>query len=395
MELPNIPKKGKSTPARMDILSGDIQGPFRITSSEGTTSNVKFVDSATKYVKMFGIADKSSTTVLSVFKPLLLRLERRTGDKCKYFRCDDGTEFKGEFHDYLESLGIQKQRGLPYEHHIPPLAENLHKQIMNRARTMLIASKLPKEYYLDAQLTAVYLWNREAHSGIDKTPYELIYNRRPNVSNLVPFGCVGYAFLRREIRNKPDNDGKLHDTSVKCRLLGYGDDDDSEEVAGFKVLVEANPPYVTYSKNVKWDIHAKIEPLPAVDCHIDENDLDNLFGNVEFIFEDDFVPNLLESTSTNDQEGISTNTQESVSTNNNQDGISTDAQESTINNEQSTSPPEENLAYLTKIVKETYGSVLNSEKFITAEDRAQTLWRLEYQEIGVPPSVKIKPEVVL
>ena len=77
-------------------------------SNSGTRMNLKFVDSATKYAKMFEIADGTASTALFMFKSFLARLERRTGDVCKYFSCDDGTEFKGPFHDYLEEVGIQK-----------------------------------------------------------------------------------------------------------------------------------------------------------------------------------------------------------------------------------------------------------------------------------------------
>jgi hypothetical protein len=108
MRLPNIPKHSKRTFKRLEMLSGDTQGPFRVMSNSGTRMNLKFVDSATKYAKMFEIADGTASTALFMFKSFLARLERRTGDVCKYFSCDDGTEFKGPFHDYLEEVGIQK-----------------------------------------------------------------------------------------------------------------------------------------------------------------------------------------------------------------------------------------------------------------------------------------------
>ena len=154
----------------MEAISGDTQGPFRVVSSEGTTKNVKFIDANTKYAKMFGVKESTAENTAELFKIFLTRLERRTGDKCKYFKCDDGGEFKGAFHDYLESIGIQKQRGMGYEHHYPGAAENLHKNIMGRARAMHIDSHLPIEYYLDSQLMGCYFWNREVPTGISVTP---------------------------------------------------------------------------------------------------------------------------------------------------------------------------------------------------------------------------------
>ena len=379
MVLPKIPKKSTRTFQRLEMISGDTQGPFRVVSHSGTNMNIKFVDTATKYAKMFEISDGTAATALSLFKPFLKRLERRTGDTCKYFMCDDGNEFKGEFHDFLEDIGIQKQRGLPYEHHIPPHAENLHKNIMSRARAMLIASHLPITYYVDSQLTATYLWNREYHAGLDKTPYELIYNRRPNVANLFPFGCVGFAYLRKEIRDKPFNNGKLENTSVKCRLLGYGDDDDSEEVAGYKILVEANPPYVTYSRNVKWLDKSPMVPLVNLDSdsYSDET-LDDLFGNSNFRSDEEFVPDILhESSDSSDEPDLFTSESSNEDHSSHSSISSTQTPETSVLNDEQDSmaivPNQEELSNLTNTVNLLYGPIFNSDRFKAAGVDSETL----------------------
>ena len=101
---------------------------------------------------------------------------------------------------------------------------------MTRARAMLIASQLPAKFYAEAQLTAAYLHNRLLHNS-HQTPYEQIYRRKPDIGHLRPFGCVGFAHVPLESRNS-----KLSPSAVKCRLIGYADDDDTEEIKGYKLV---------------------------------------------------------------------------------------------------------------------------------------------------------------
>ncbi len=53
----------------------------------------------------------------------------------------------------------------------------------------------------------------------------------------------------------------LDDTTIKCRLLGYGDNDSSEEFKGYRLLVESDWK-VIYSKNVTFPEIQFFEELP-------------------------------------------------------------------------------------------------------------------------------------
>ncbi len=52
------------------------------------------------------------------------------------------------------------------------------------------------------------------------------------MNHLHPFGVVCYAFIASEQR------GKIEPTRMNCRLIGYADDDDTEEMAGYKLIIE-------------------------------------------------------------------------------------------------------------------------------------------------------------
>lgn len=71
----------------------------------------------------------------------------------------------------------------------------------------------------------------------------MIYGRKPNFSHLRPFGCICYAHIPLETRSKLEN------SAEKCRLLGSGDDDSTEEVKGFKLLRESDRS-IFYSNDV-------------------------------------------------------------------------------------------------------------------------------------------------
>jgi len=174
---PNIPHSSRNEHFLLEIISSDTQGPFPVVALDGTKNNIKFVDSRSKYCKMETLTDRLALTVLGAFKRFQARMERRTGLKIKYIRTDGGTEYMGEFLDYLEKTGITKQKSTPYSHIHPGQAERIHQTIMIRARAMLIASQLPLYFYADAQLTAAYLHNRLLHNNSTQTPFEQIYGK--------------------------------------------------------------------------------------------------------------------------------------------------------------------------------------------------------------------------
>ena len=193
--------------------------------------------------------NRTSRTTLDLFQLLKVRLELNTGKKIRYFKSDNGSEFKGEFSDYLRTEGITHLLGEPYRKHIPPSAERAHRTILNRGRANHIGSNLPMSYYNESQLFSVYIFNRMIHSGATKSPYELIYNKTPDFDKIKPFGCIGYATIPLEQRPgeaKPNTPGR------KCRLLGFGDEEGTVNRMGLKVLFEDDLT-ISYTVNVRWD----------------------------------------------------------------------------------------------------------------------------------------------
>jgi len=277
----NIPKERSSKQREiLQEIQIDIQGPLPSLDHDGNSSNIKFVDRISGYIKFETLSTKTALEVTNAFKRFQARMERRTGKKIKSVLVDGGTEFDGDFVAHCEDSGIIKQRGAPYRHHIPPQAEKAHEVINTGAKPLLLASKLPRKYYSLAQAFKTYLHNRTVHSGHSKTPYEYIYCDKPNISNLHQFGCVCYAFIPTEKR------GKLDPVREKCRLVGYGDDDDTEEFKGYYLLCESDLSLI-YSADVIFDDNAKMVEFPDTPAWNGEG---IIFREVEFEDSEEYSP---------------------------------------------------------------------------------------------------------
>ena len=84
-------------------------------------------------------------------------------------------------------------------------------------RTLLISAFVLERFWSEAALTAVYTINRiPSPTTHKKSPFELLYDKLPNYSSLLVFGCVCFVSLPSHERNK------LKPRSRLCCFLGYG-----------------------------------------------------------------------------------------------------------------------------------------------------------------------------
>lgn len=259
----------------LEVLSADIQY-FSTPSNDGTKANIKIIDHATKYLKTFLLKDRTALTLLEDLRPFIARMERQSGHLVKFIRTDLGGEFDAEVLDFLSKKGIVRQKTTPYYHIDPGRAEHAHQTVLYMARSLLIASNLPIQFYGDAILTATYIHNRLVHSGETKTPYELLKGRPPRIDHLRPFGCISYVHVPAETRSK------LAPAAVRCRLVGYGDDDEVEEIRGYKFVMEDDLKYIIYSSDVRFDEGTPPTPLSGFAPFDFSHDNNNIFGDPSY-----------------------------------------------------------------------------------------------------------------
>ena len=75
---------------------------------------------------------------------------------------------------------------------------------------------MPKEFWVEAIATAVYILNRSpTRSVYDKTSEEAWSGRRPSTRHFKGFGCIAYAHVLDQLRKKLDDKGE------RCIFIGY------------------------------------------------------------------------------------------------------------------------------------------------------------------------------
>ncbi|GJX56814.1 retrovirus-related pol polyprotein from transposon TNT 1-94 [Tanacetum coccineum] len=88
--------------------------------------------------------------------------------------------------------------------------------LVEAARTMLSASKLPLSFWAEAVATACYTQNRSIIiSTHGKTAYHIINDRKPSIKHLHIFGCTCY------ITRDGENLDKMKEKGDPCVMVGY------------------------------------------------------------------------------------------------------------------------------------------------------------------------------
>ncbi|MBW0494711.1 hypothetical protein O181_034426 [Austropuccinia psidii MF-1] len=118
-----------------------------------------------------------------------------TSYKIKTIRTDNGTEFKNSiFNAFLVQNGIQHEYSMPYEHHQNGQIERTNRTISEMARTSLIAAKMPSFLWPWAFRHSVWIFNHSLHADNDKTPFEILGKKRPDLSLLWVFGAKSFIY---------------------------------------------------------------------------------------------------------------------------------------------------------------------------------------------------------
>nr|GEZ92243.1 putative ribonuclease H-like domain-containing protein [Tanacetum cinerariifolium] len=113
---------------------------------------------------------------------------------------------KGIKRDYSHAITPQQNR----------VAERKNRTLIEAARSILAGSKLPTMFWTEAVSTACYVLNRVSITNLhNKTPYELLSGKVPNISYLKPFGC------QVTILNTSDHLGKFEGKANEGFLVGY------------------------------------------------------------------------------------------------------------------------------------------------------------------------------
>lgn len=203
----------------LELVHSDLFGPINTESYNKKRYVLTFIDDFTHFTVAYPLERKSE--VARYFKVYMAMIAaHHPHSRISRFRCDNGREYiSAKFKTECERKGIRIEYTVPYTPQQNGVAERMNRTIIERARCLILNSRLSKRFWTEAVLTAVYLINRNPTEALkDKVPAELWYGNRPNLVKLRVLGCIAYLHVPREL-----NPGKFDSRSKKCFMLGYCD----------------------------------------------------------------------------------------------------------------------------------------------------------------------------
>ena len=172
---------------------------------------------------MFFLDDKSQ--VQKVFKNFARKAQNQFDVKIKKVRSDNGMEFKNANVDtFLDEEGISHEFSATYTPQQNGVVERKNRTLIEMARTMLDEYKAPRKFWTEAIDTACHTINRVyLHKLLNKTSYELLTGKKPNVSYFRVFGARCWI-------KDPHHTSKFAPKAHEGFMLGYGKDSHSYRV---------------------------------------------------------------------------------------------------------------------------------------------------------------------
>nr|GEZ68703.1 retrovirus-related Pol polyprotein from transposon TNT 1-94 [Tanacetum cinerariifolium] len=159
---------------------------------------------------------------------------------------------KGEFKNktlakFFDEAGITQQFSAVRTPQQNGVMERRNRTLVEAARTMLTFVNLPSFFWAEAIATACFTQNRLIiHKRFDKTPYELMNKRKPNIKFFRVFGCRCYLL------NDYEDVGKLKAKEDIRVFIGY-----SKESAAFRIYNKQTRK-IHESVNVNFDEISKM-----------------------------------------------------------------------------------------------------------------------------------------
>ncbi|GJX34828.1 retrovirus-related pol polyprotein from transposon TNT 1-94 [Tanacetum coccineum] len=147
-----------SSKGQLNLLHMYLWGPMRVASINGKKYILVIVDDYSRYTWTLFLRSKDET--LEVLKDFLIMIQRNLQALVISVRTDRGTKFLNKTqHVFFKEEGIEHQTSTPRTPKQNGIVERRNRTLVEAARIMLLASKLPLFFWAEAIATACYNQN--------------------------------------------------------------------------------------------------------------------------------------------------------------------------------------------------------------------------------------------
>ena len=215
------------SPNPLDLIHTDLHGPFKTRTHSGYQYWMTFIDDNTRFRVVYFLRTKAQA--FEAFKLFKAKVENHWNRKIKSMIDDKGGEYMSKsFLDFTSQCGIVRLHTVRNRPQQNGVAERANQTIEEHVTAMLYEAGLPSLFFGEAVNAYITVQNRcPTNSLSEKTPYELWYKRKPNVSNLRIWGCAAYVHIQKDRRTG------IGSHMEKCIFIGYPE--------GFKAWRFYNP----------------------------------------------------------------------------------------------------------------------------------------------------------
>lgn len=274
--------EGQRSSRILELVHSDVSGPYTPGTYDRKRFFVTFIDDFSHFTVVYLL--KSKDEVLECFQEYNAKFTAHFGVKIARIRCDNGGEYTSKaFRTFCRGEGISMEFTAPYTPQQNGVAERMNRTLLDKARSMVFDAGLPKSLWGEAVLTAAYLSNRSPSSALDvqKTPYEVWYNRKPDIDNLRVFGAFAHTHVPKQCR------GKLDPRSEKNYMVGYASNGyriwDPRRRKVFvsrdvifdensRKLITSSTYFDDGSEEESFELEKEVEPQPEVEPNNNEQD---------------------------------------------------------------------------------------------------------------------------
>nr|GEV26299.1 retrovirus-related Pol polyprotein from transposon TNT 1-94 [Tanacetum cinerariifolium] len=209
------PKAENTNLEVLNTLHMDLCGPMRVQTINGKKYILVIVDDYSRFtwVKFLRSKDETPEVIIKFITQIQVSLIKTV----RYVRTDNGTKFVNHtLTVYYERIDIFHQKTVPRTPQQNGVVERRNRTLVEAARTMLIFSKAPMFLWAEVVATACYTQNRSLiYTRHHKTPYELVHNKKPDLTFFRVFGALCYP------TNDSEDLGKLQPTADTRIFVGY------------------------------------------------------------------------------------------------------------------------------------------------------------------------------
>src|SRR6266511_3419102 len=187
-----------------ELVHTDIAGPFQVSGLKNERYYISFTDDFTRFVWIYSLKFKSEAfdRLVEYFNSI----NNQFGRTLQKIRADNAREYKSQkWLDFTISKGIKMEYTAPYTPAQNGIAERLNRTLVERAISVIKTKNIPLSLWPQIIQSIAYILNRSYRVILSKTPYEALFNQKPDISNIKVLGSTAYKLIPKNVHKKLDS----------------------------------------------------------------------------------------------------------------------------------------------------------------------------------------------